>query len=104
LATTADSPPTSYGDAAAPADSQPAPTAPQSNTATNTQTATATGGAGGSATGGNAGPSQVEGGRSGRDANASCGRAESHVSVDNKQPDQISGRDGSGPASAVTVR
>ncbi len=96
-ATTAGSPPTSYGDAAAPPDSQPAPTAPQSNTATSTQTATATGGAGGSATGGNAGPSQVAGGGSdGGDAYANGGRAESHNSLENNQSSQSSGRDGSG--------
>jgi hypothetical protein len=101
-ATTASSPPTSYGDTTALAgNSQPTPTAPQSNTATNTQTATATGGAGGSATGGNAGPSQVtgdgsQGGSYGGDAYANGGRAESHNSLENKQSNQISGRDSSG--------
>ena len=96
-ATTAGSPPTSYGDAATPPDSQSAPTAPQSNTATSTQSATATGGAGGSATGGNAGPSQAGGDSSqGGDAYANGGRAETHSSLENRQSDQISVRDGSG--------
>ena len=70
--------------------SQPAATAPQSNTVTNTQTATATGGAGGTATGGNAGPAQ-SGGSHGGDANANGGSAESHNSLESKQSN--SGRD-----------
>ena len=70
--------------------SQPAATAPQSNTVTNTQTATATGGAGGTATGGNAGPAQ-SGGSHGGAASANGGSAESHNSLESKQSN--SGRD-----------
>jgi hypothetical protein len=78
----------------------------QSNTAINTQLTTTVGGAGGSATGGVSGPSLAVGNGAsaksqGGNASANGGDAESNVSIENRQSNQISGRDSVGDDSFV---
>src|SRR5438045_3440083 len=78
----------------------------QTNSASNTQTTTTTGGNGGSASGGTSGPALAVGdgasaNSQGGNANANGGAAESHNSLENRQSNQISGRDSYGDYATI---